>query len=150
MGGAVRTRCGPSCGRVRCFDRANRSWRLGRRDANAVTRFEVCDECVGIAWIQRRGCVAHACSPPVGSTMSSTSRVRSQPGVLAGRACVRTDRDRPRCVRFVVIAVLQPVQIVRRRGDVQNVLTGLGTTTGEFRLRMLTLIDDARERAFLG
>ena len=50
----------------------------------------------------------------------------------------------------VVVAVLQPVQIVRRRGDVQNVLTGLGTTTGECGFRMLTLIDDTRERALLG
>ena len=50
---------------------------------------------------------------------------------------------------LVVVAVLQPIQIVRRRGDVQNVLTGLGTTTGECGFRMLTLIDDARERALL-
>ncbi|GAA0236561.1 hypothetical protein GCM10009000_060070 [Halobacterium noricense] len=50
---------------------------------------------------------------------------------------------------LVVVIILQPVQVVRWRGDVQNVLTGFGATTGECGFRMLTLIDNARERALL-
>ncbi len=50
---------------------------------------------------------------------------------------------------LVVVPILHPIQVVRWRGDVQDVLTGFGATTGECGFRMLTLIDDARERALL-
>ena len=62
------------------------------------------------------------------------SRVRAQPGVLPGGGASVMIELGVGVLVLVVVAVLQPVQIVRRRGDVQDVLTGLGTTTGECRV----------------
>ena len=78
------------------------------------------------------------------------SGVCAQPSVLPGGGASIPIEIGLGVLDCVVVPVLQPIQIVRRRGDVQDVFTGLGTTTGECGLRMLTLIDDARERALLG
>ena len=140
-----------ACRRVRCFDGANRPWQLGCGDANAVTRCEVCERV-------SRHRVDSTASERTHSRLLTSRRiddaldsgVRAQPGVLArGGASVLIEVS-VGVFDCVVVAVLQPVQIVRRRGDVQNVLTGFGTTAGECGFRMLTLIDDARERALLG
>lgn len=75
--------------------------------------------------------------------------VRAQPRVLPGGGASVMIELGVGVLVLVVVPVLQSIQIVRRRDNVQDVLTGFRTTTGQFGFRMLTLIDDARERALL-
>ncbi len=76
--------------------------------------------------------------------------MRSQPGVVAGGSVSVLIELGLGVLVLVVVAVLQPIQIVRRRSDVQDVFTGFRAATGECGFGMLTLIDDAHERASLG